>query len=74
MERKILEKRQTLLLCAERLKGLSPLEKLNQGYSYVSTAEGKTLVSVRQVKAGDRLKIYVADGCVEADTVRAKKT
>ena len=74
MERKILEKRQTLLLCAERLKGLSPLEKLNQGYSYVSTAEGKTLVSVRQVKAGDRLKIYVADGFVEADTVRAKKT
>ncbi len=73
MERKILEKRQTLLLCAERLKGLSPLEKLNQGYSYVSTAAGKTLVSVKQVKPGDRLKIYVADGLVEADTVRAKK-
>lgn len=73
MERKILEKRQRMLLYAERMKGLSPLEKLNQGYSYVSTAAGKTLVSVRQVKPGDRLKIFVSDGFVEADTVRAKK-
>lgn len=73
MERKILEKKQRMLLYAERMRGLSPLEKLNQGYSYVSTAEGRTLVSVRQVKPGDRLKIYVSDGFVEADTVSAKK-
>ena len=67
MDRKLAEKRQRLLLYIERLKGLSPLEKLKQGYSYVSTTEGETLISVKQVKAGDRLKIYVTDGFVEAE-------
>ena len=67
MDRKLAEKRQRLLLYIERLRGLSPLEKLKQGYSYVSTPEGETLISVKQVKAGDRLKIYVTDGFVEAE-------
>lgn len=69
MDKKLAEKRQELLLYIERMKGLSPLEKLKQGYSYVSTAEGKRLVSVKQVKSGDRLKIYVTDGFVEAEAI-----
>lgn len=73
MDRNITEKKQMLFIYIERMRGLSPLEKLRQGYSYVSTAEGRTLLSVDQVSAGDRLKIYVADGCVEAETVRKKK-
>ncbi len=73
MERKITEKRQEMLLYVERMKGLSPLEKLRQGYSYVASEEGKTLVSVEQVKPGERLKIYVTDGFVEAETIRAEK-
>lgn len=73
MDRKITEKKQALLIYIERMKGLSPLEKLRQGYSYVSTAEGKTLLSVEQVSAGDRLKIYVSDGLVEAEAVRMEK-
>lgn len=66
MDRKIAEKRQKMLLCIERMRGLSPLEKLKQGYSYVSMEDGKTFRSVEQVKAGERLKIYVADGFAEA--------
>ena len=73
MERKITEKRQEMLLYVERMKGLSPLEKLRQGYSYVASEQGKTLVSVEQVKPGERLKIYVTDGFVEAETIRAEK-
>lgn len=71
MDRKIAEKKQVLFLYIERMKGLSPLEKLRQGYSYVSLESGKTFLSVEQVKPGDRLKIFVADGCVEAE-VREK--
>lgn len=66
MDRKIAERKQLLLLYIEKMKGLSPLEKLRQGYSYVSMADGRTLLSVEQVKNGDRLKIYVTDGYVEA--------
>ncbi len=73
MERKITEKRQEMLLYVERMKGLSPLEKLRQGYSYVASEQGKTLVSVEQVKPGERLKIYVTDGFVEAEAIRAEK-
>lgn len=73
MERKIMEKRQRLFLYIERMKGLSPLDKLKQGYSYVSTAEGKTLVSVEQVSAGERLKIFVTDGVVEAEATKVRK-
>lgn len=73
MDKKLAEKRQRLLLYVERMKGLSPLDKLRQGYSHVSAADGKTLVSVEQVKTGDRLKIYVTDGFVEAEAVRAEE-
>ena len=73
MERKTTEKRQEMLLYVERMKGLSPLEKLRQGYSYVASEQGKTLVSVEQVKPGERLKIYVTDGFVEAEAIRAEK-
>ena len=69
IERKLTEKKQLLLLYIERMKGNSPLEILKQGYSYVSTAAGKTLVSVEQVRVGEQLKIYVADGYVEAEAV-----
>lgn len=74
MDQKIAEKKQMLFLYIERMKGLSPLEKLKQGYSYVSMEHGKTLLSVEQVKAGDRLKIFVTDGCVEAEVRDRKRT
>lgn len=67
MDQKITEKKQMLFIYIERMKGLSPLEKLKQGYTYTSTMDGKTLFSVEQVKTGDRLKIYVTDGFVEAE-------
>lgn len=73
MDRKLNEKKQALSIYIERMRGLSPLEKLRQGYAYVSTAAGKTLLSVDQVKEGERLKIYVTDGFVEAEAVRMKK-
>ena len=67
IDRKITEKKQLLSIYIERMKGLSPLEKLNQGYTYTSTMDKKTLRSIEQVETGDRLKIYVADGLVEAE-------
>ena len=73
MDRKITQKKQALSIYIERMRGLSPLDKLRQGYAYVSTAAGKTLCSVEQTGAGERLKIYVTDGFVEAETVRTEK-
>lgn len=54
-------------LCIEKLKGLSPLEKLAQGYSYTQDIRGKNIRSIRQLNKGDRIEIYVSDGKISAD-------
>ncbi len=73
MEGKLGEAKQQLAIYIERMKGLSPITKLNQGFSYVATASGNVLTSVEHVQKEDNLKIYVTDGIVNAkvvDTVR----
>ena len=55
------------------MKGLSPLAKLNKGFSYVSSTEGKVVKSISDVKEGDNLQIYVTDGIIKArveDTIK----
>lgn len=65
--RHILEmRRHRLALYIERLKGLSPIEKLNSGYSYVSDETGTNIRSVNQVKSGQALTIRVSDGEIGA--------
>ena len=51
----------------EAMKGLSPIQKLNQGYSYVSDEEGRTFTDVGKVSIGERLHIYVKNGRVETE-------
>ena len=54
-------------ILTERLKGLSPLDKLSQGYSYVSDENGQTVNDVGKVQVGDKLSIYVKNGKIEAN-------
>lgn len=69
--RSILEREKSrLLVYIEKMKGLSPLSKLEQGYAFVTNEQGRRITEVTQVFPGDRLKLYLADGCVE---VRAEK-
>ena len=72
MERNLRESRQQLAIRIERMKGLSPLAKLNQGFSYVQGSEG-TVKKVADVKKGDWLRIYVTDGQIEAQVTDTKK-
>ena len=65
MEQKLTLSKQKLAIRIERMKGLSPLEKLNQGFSYTSV-NGKTVKSIQDVKKDDKLEIYVTDGIVMA--------
>ena len=73
MKELVREKRYRLSVAAGRLKGLSPLERLSQGYAYVADAQGKTVTSVAQVGAGDSMKISVRDGDITA-VVQETKT
>ena len=66
MQRILKHRRHELAIYIERLKGLSPLEKLNSGYSYVSDDAGINIRSVTQVKEGQSLTIQVKDGKIGA--------
>ncbi|GHT17188.1 exodeoxyribonuclease 7 large subunit [Bacteroidia bacterium] len=44
----------------------SPLYLLQKGYS-ITTFNGKRLLSVRQIKKGDKIKTYLSDGAFESE-------
>ena len=67
MTNKLKDRRHKLEIYIEKMKGLSPLEKLSQGFSYVKAADGKSLKSIAQVKVGDTLQIQVTDGRIIAE-------
>lgn len=66
MERRLRDNRHRLAIYVEQLKGLSPLDKLNQGYAYAADDSGRTLSSVRQIEPGDYMTVYVKDGRIRA--------
>jgi len=63
----VLTKQQHRLgLYAAQLKGLSPLEKLSQGYAYIENEHHSVVNDVRKVKPEDKMQIYVKNGIIQA--------
>ena len=60
-------------LYIEKMKGLSPLNRLDQGYSYTSDLQGKKVTQISQVKAGDLLQIFVSDGRILAEAKQTER-
>lgn len=63
---KLEECRHRMAVYIERMKGVSPLEKLSQGYACVSDRGERRIYSVDQVTAGDEIRILVSDGRMQA--------
>ena len=61
-----LDRRSKLDLYIERFHGLSPLLKLQQGYSYAEGQDGRAVTSIRQAEEGESLRIHVTDGIYTA--------
>lgn len=66
MEQKLEQKRHALDLYVRKLEGLSPLERLKQGFSYTADSAGRAVTDIGQVEPGDPVKIYVANGRIDA--------
>lgn len=66
MEWLLQARRHEMEIYIQRMKGLSPLEKLSSGYSYVSDLSGRNIRSVKQVEEGQRVTVRVKDGSFEA--------
>lgn len=73
MESALQETRHRFSLYLEKMKGLSPLAKLEQGYSYVRTEDGHAMRSIRQAEKGEEVLIYVTDGIVTAVVEKAEE-
>lgn len=50
-----------------RLKGLNPMDRLSQGFSFVTDKDGNAFTSVKSAHEGDVLTIFVSDGKVRAE-------
>lgn len=73
MEKKTVSCRHLLSLYTEKMKGLSPLDKLNQGFSHVADEKGKTVTDVDKVKPGSLLTIHVKNGRILAEVKKTEK-
>ncbi|RKM55512.1 exodeoxyribonuclease VII large subunit [Butyrivibrio sp. X503] len=75
MKNKLQATRHRFMIDTERLKGLSPLDRLLGGYSYVADKKGKNIRSIKGIKKGDELSVYVSDGVISTivdDTSKEK--
>jgi exodeoxyribonuclease VII large subunit len=63
---KLNENSHRLAIYIEKLKGLSPLDKLSQGYAYVESDNHKVVNSIDNIKQGDIVNIYVKNGVIES--------
>ena len=66
MRRRIDGEKNRLGLYVERYKALSPLEKIQNGFSAIATEDGNKITSVSQVKSGDLLKLTLKNGVITA--------
>lgn len=66
-------KRHTLELYMEKMKGLSPIDKLNQGFSLVTGEDGKAVTDVEKVALGQKICIQVKNGELKAEITGKEK-
>ncbi len=73
MKSKIDAEKSRAALLQERLKGLSPQEKLETGYAYVGNVQGKPVKSVEEVSPKDELILIMKDGRIYTDVRKVEK-
>ena len=66
MNEKIKDARHRLAIQIERMNGVSPVRKLNQGFSYVEDQNGRVIKRIDQVRKDQKFLIHVTDGIIHA--------
>jgi len=60
------DKKHQLEIYVEKLEGLSPLNIMTKGYSYVTDENDKSIVSVKKLHTNDKIVVNMSDGYVRA--------
>lgn len=66
MERKLFLAKHRLALYYQKIDAKSPAKKLAGGFGYIETAEEKMLRTVTEARVGQKVKITMRDGSMEA--------
>lgn len=66
METLLTREKHRFAVYLEKMRGLSPLEKLQQGYAYVENESGVNIRSTSGISSGETLRIYLSDGWFHA--------
>ncbi|MDY3919634.1 MAG: exodeoxyribonuclease VII large subunit [Candidatus Limivivens sp.] len=72
MEQQLTRTRHRMLIYIEKMKGLSPLEKLGQGYAWLSDSGNRKITSIAQAGAGTPIQVDVRDGRILATVDRTE--
>ncbi|MBO4375935.1 MAG: exodeoxyribonuclease VII large subunit [Lachnospiraceae bacterium] len=70
MDKAIIAKRHKLDIYIEKMKGLSPVNKMSTGFAYVSDANGNMVKDINAVNKGDKLDLRLINGIIHT-TVEA---
>lgn len=70
---KLTNDKHTLGILAERLNGLSPLNKLSNGYAYITDDSLHTITSVGQIDVGEKVLLNLKDGKVTSVVEKIEK-
>ncbi len=73
INQKLLSAKYQLGLYAEKLKGLSPLYKLKNGYSYITDMDGNSIKSAAGIQEGQQLALYMQDGMAEVTVNKTER-
>lgn len=65
----LLGKRHDFKLLCERLKGVSPLNKMSMGYAFVEAADNKPVKSIKELKKDGLITVNLSDGKAKARIV-----
>ena len=69
MQNIIKNKKHEYEIYINKMRAISPLEKLSGGYAYTKGPSGKAIKSVKDVNVNDNISIYVKDGEIKANVV-----
>lgn len=72
LEKKCLDRKHQLELLSSRLHGLSPLEKISRGFSFVTKMGGKKVESAGQLKPGEQMLLRLSDGKILAEVLKTE--
>lgn len=74
LDRKLTSQKHRLALLSSRLQGLSPLDKISKGFGFVTGADGAGVETIKQVKKGDSVEIWLSDGVITAEVEDTRDT